>query len=99
MSEQIKINLNRIAVILVIVVTLASAVGGGYITYDNAKTTRADFKEFKAAQIKDNQDAERRIAEVENKQARFEGKMDERTANTLKRVEDIYSIVKEWERE
>ena len=96
MSETIKINLSKVAVILGIVLVLASAVGGGYIAYDNGKTTRAEFKEFKAAQELANKEIDRRLSDGEKKQARFEGKMDERTANTLKRVDDIYDIVKEW---
>ena len=78
MAETLKVNLNKIAVILAIIVTLASAVGGGYIAYDNAKTAKRIAHE--------NHDA---IAVLETKQARFEGIIDERTKNTAKRVDDI----------
>ena len=88
MSETMKINLNKIAVILVIVATLASAVGGGYIAYDNAKTA----KHVSSENTKD-------IGELKTKQARFEGVIDERTKNTQEDVKRIYDIVKEWERE
>lgn len=86
MSDTVKINLNKIAVILVIVFTLASAVGGGYIAYDNAKVAKAQS----GANAKD-------ISELKARQARFEGVMDERTRNTQLDVKRIYDIVKEWE--
>ena len=86
MSETVKINLSRLAVIMTIVLTMASVVGAGYIAYDNAKTAKT--------QAAINAD---KIHELEARQARFEGKMDERTANTLKRVDDIYDIIKDWE--
>lgn len=98
MPDIVKLNLTKIAVILVIVVTLASAVGAGYIAYDNAKTTRTDLKEFKDAQEIANKETERRLSEGEKKQARFEGVMDERTRNTQADVKRIYDIVKEWEK-
>lgn len=96
MSETIKINLTKVAVVLVIVMTLASVVGGGYIAYDNAKTAKADGIRY-AKESSDRDDVqEARLNAVEQKQARFEGVMDERTKNTAKRVDDIYDIVKDW---
>ena len=73
-------------VILVIALTLASVVGGGYIAYDNAKTARVQSN-------KNSSD----ISELKTKQARFEGVIDERTKNTQEDVKRIYDIVKEWE--
>jgi hypothetical protein len=97
MSETIKINLTKISVVLVIVIGLSSVVGAGYIAYDNAKTAKADIKEFRALQEAQNKETDRRMSEVEEKQARFEGKMDERTANTLTQVNAIWKVVSEWE--
>jgi len=88
MSETVKINLSKVIACMTIVLMAASVVGAGYIAYDNAKSAKT------AAES--NAD---KIAKLETRQARFEGKMDERTANTLKRVDDIYDIVKEWEKE
>ena len=88
MEETIKINLTKIGVMLVIVLTLCSVVGGGYIAYDNAKTAKVASAENA-----------RKIGVIETNQARFEGVIDERTKNTQKRVDDIYDIVKEWKPE
>lgn len=88
MSDTIKINLTKISIILIVAMSLASVVGGGYIAYDNAKSAKITSEENKTA-----------IGELKTKQARFEGIIDERTRNTQKRVDDIYDIVKEWERE
>jgi hypothetical protein len=38
-----------------------------------------------------------RMDKLEQKQATFEGVIEERTRNTAKRVDDIYDIVKNWE--
>jgi len=81
----VKINLSKVAVVLVIVATLASAVGGGYIAYDNAKVAKKTASKNTAA-----------ISALETKQARFEGVIDERTKNTQDDVKRIYDIVKEW---
>jgi len=89
MSEVIKMNLSKIAATLVIVVTLASAVGGGYIAYDNGKTTETDLKEFKSAQEAANKEVDRRLADSEKKQARFEGVIDERTRTTQNDVKEL----------
>jgi hypothetical protein len=40
-----------------------------------------------------------RMDKLEQEQATFKGVMDERTRNMSKRVDDIYDIVKEWEKE
>jgi len=37
-----------------------------------------------------------RIDSLEQKQATFEGVMEERTRNTNDRVNDIYDIIKDW---
>lgn len=92
MSEVMKINLTRIGITLAILMTCSSVVGAGYIAYDNAKTAKlaVDKLEEKGLQW------EQRLDGLENRQARFEGMIDERTKNTAKRVDDIYAIVKEW---
>ena len=87
MSETVKINLTRISVILVIVLTLSSMVGAGYIAYDNAKTAKSQAERNAKA-----------ISDLETNQARFEGVIDERTKNTQADVKRIYDIVKEWEK-
>ena len=86
MPENIKINLKNAMLILSIVLVLASVTGSGYITHDNAKEAKT-----KAASN------EKEINALKIKQARFEGKIDERTANTLERVNLIYEIVNGWE--
>lgn len=88
MSETMKINLTKIALLLAIVATLASVVGGGYIAYDNAKCA----KEQAMANVS-------RIQQIELKQAKFEGVIDERTSNMQTDIKRIYDIVKEWEKE
>ncbi len=85
MAETLKVNLTKVAVILVLALTLASVVGGGYIAYDNAKTAKATASENRV-----------KINALELKQARFEGIIDERTRNTQEDVRRIYDIVKEW---
>jgi Flp pilus assembly protein TadB len=40
-----------------------------------------------------------RMDNIERKQERFEGIMDERTRNTQEDVKRIYDIVKEWEKD
>jgi Skp family chaperone for outer membrane proteins len=87
MSETMKLNLTKTAVFIGIIMTLASAVGGGYIAYDNAKSAKAQADVNSKA-----------ISSLETKQARFEGVIDERTQNTQADVKRIYDIVKEWER-
>ena len=80
-----KNTLRGVGIVLGIVVTLASIVATASVTHDNAKTARI--------QAETNTE---RIQLLETKQARFEGMIDERTRNTAKRVDDIYSIVKDW---
>ena len=86
MSETMRINLSKLATILVIVMTLASVVGGGYIAYDNAKCAKSQAT---ANAVK--------IQQLELKQAKFEGVIDERTSNIQNDIKRIYDIVKEWE--
>ena len=88
MSETIKINLTKIGAALAIVLVMTSMVGAGYIAYDNAKTAKVQA----AANAM-------KIQEIELKQAKFEGVIDERTSNMQVDIKRIYDIVKEWERE
>jgi hypothetical protein len=86
MAEVMKINLTKTGAFLVIILTLASVVGGGYIAYDNAKIAKTQSSVNATA-----------ISELKTKQARFEGVIDERTKNTQEDVKRIYDIVKNWE--
>ena len=98
MSETMRINLTKTAVFVALLMTLASVVGGGYIAYDNAKTAKIDIKELQAEEDLHNAELDRRMTQLETRQARFEGVIDERTKNTQTDVKRIYDIVKEWER-
>jgi hypothetical protein len=88
MSETVKINLTKIATLLAIILTMASVVGGGYIAYDNAKSAKEQATTNAS-----------RIQQIELKQAKFEGVIDERTSNMQTDIKRIYDIVKEWEKE
>jgi hypothetical protein len=85
MSETVKINLTKIGAGLIIVISLASVVGAGYIAYDNAKSAKTKVDAL-----------EHRVQTIETERAKFEGMIDERTKNTAQRVEQVYDIVKEW---
>ena len=85
MADKTKISLRNALMGLTVATILCSIVGAAYIAQDNAKTAKAVATTALLG-----------VQEVKTKQARFEGKMDERTANTAKRVDDIYDIVKEW---
>ena len=84
-AEQTKFTLRNTGAALTIMLVLASIVGAAYIGYDNAKMAK---NQSTANSV--------RMQALETKQARFEGIISERTANTAKRVDDIYDIVKEW---
>jgi len=86
MSETMRVNLRIVGIGLGIVLAMASVVGAAYIAYDDTKESKKDIGILK-----------QQMHVMENKQARFEGIMDERTRNTAKRVDDIYDIVKDWE--
>jgi hypothetical protein len=88
MSETVKVNLTKIATLLVVIMTMASVVGGGYIAYDNAKCAKEQASVNAS-----------RIQQIELKQAKFEGVIDERTSNMQTDIKRIYDIVKEWETE
>ena len=83
MSETMKINLSKIATILVIVMTLASAVGGGYIAYDNAKSAKTESAENKIE-----------INALKTRQSRFEGIMEERSRNQGEDRKELKSDMK-----
>ncbi|MCK5017553.1 MAG: hypothetical protein KAS32_10840 [Candidatus Peribacteraceae bacterium] len=86
MADTSKTSLRNVGIIFTVVFMCATVVGAAFITYDNTKQSKKDVALL-----------ESRMQDVETRQARFEGIMDERTRNTAKRVDDIYSIVKEWE--
>ncbi len=83
MSEKLTINLTKVGALLVIVLTLASVVGGGYIAYDNAKAAK-----------KQSEDNHVKITVLETKQATFEGVIDERTRNMGNNIKDLKADMK-----
>ena len=89
MSETVKINLKNVLIVLTIVIMFAGLVGSAYIAIDNAKTAKEGTEKLAIQLSESNSKAELRFNQLEVKQARFEGKLDERTANTQADVKDI----------
>lgn len=74
----VTVNMKQISAILAVILTLASAVGAAYITYD---TSRANKEALAGLEV--------RVRETERRQDKFEGIMEERTKNILDHVNNI----------
>ena len=86
MGDKTRLSLQNIGTVLGILMVLVTVVGACSITYDDAKEANR-----KADQL------EIRIQAIETSQARFEGKIEERTRITLDTVNQILAKLEGWD--
>ena len=94
MSDTVKINLKNVLIALTIVIMVSGLIGSCYIAYDNIKTAKTEISKMTVSMLTHRAASDARLTQLEVKQARFEGKLDERTSNTQSMVKLIQADMK-----